>query len=189
MRTIVSLSAAVSLVLASAVAAADEPAPQEFVVPPAVESPTVPNREVIVLRDDGWKPGTDPSTRMRSKGLVIGGVITAATGLAGIIAGSVMIASDTAKPSSRDACNPQVVQLTAGEACVLGAYADGLSGLQKDLGRVFAVAGGVTLAGGIAMTVAGAWQVPLAKPTREQQARGIPAITVGPGQASLRWSF
>jgi hypothetical protein len=203
MRTTLSFVVAASLLLVTSVALADEPPAQETDIPPAAPvaapaapaaatpaAPQPPVRTVLVVRDDGWKPSADGATRMRSRGLLIGGLVTAGVGVVGIIGGAAMMASDTStKSSSAVACSPQAVQLAGGEPCVLGAVADGLSGMQRDIGRVFVVSGGIMAAGGIVMAIAGASQVPIAAPTREQQARGIPAVAVGAGQASLRWSF
>jgi hypothetical protein len=45
------------------------------------------------------------------------------------------------------------------------------------------VAGAPAVAAGVIMSVVGAWQVPL------RRVDGAPAVYVGPGTASLRWSF
>jgi hypothetical protein len=196
MRTFVTFFASASLLLVTAVAAADEPAPQETVIPPAPPAaaapaaPLPPARTVVVIRDDGWKPGGNEAWRMRSRGLLIGGLVTAGVGLAGIIGGAVMIATDTStKMSLNGVCSPQGVAVTGASSCLAGGIANGLVGIQRDLGQGFAVTGGIAVVGGVAMAIAGASQVPITRPTREQQARGIPAVAVGPGQASLRWSF
>lgn len=190
---IVSFLAASSLALITGVAAAD-PVPEVTVAPPA-GAPAAGVRGVIVIHDDGWKPGGEEPARTHRKGLLIGGLAAGAAGLAGLVAGASMITADGARPASSTACRSQgapaayLVYPALATACTYGAVAQGLSHMEGDLGHVVVVAGGLVLAGGVAMAIVGGWQVPLTAPSRAQQATGVPTVTVSPQRATLAWTL
>jgi hypothetical protein len=167
MKTL-SLLFGAALVLAPALACAQEPSPAPVVgAPPLVYSvlpwaPSAPREpQVLAL------------TQRRSTGLMIGGLALASLGTASLFGGAVMLddASHTAASCSNGLCFHE---------------------LDADLKRIdgvfFTLSGGLMVAGGVAMAVVGGWQVPVRRGA-SGSILGAPTVAVGPGNATLRWSF
>jgi hypothetical protein len=190
LRTGAALTASLAILAAAGAARADEPAapsappavalpvappapapyPAGFATLPPPVAPFAPFPTVIVVRDEGWTP----PTRMRNKGVFIGGIVLGVVGLATGIAGGALAASSASTPP----CSP-----SSGGLCF------NLSGLSEGVGIAIAVSGGGMVVGGLAMIIVGSARVPILAPTRAQQAAGVPVVAVGPRVSTLTWSF
>ncbi len=165
MKTL-SLLLGASLLLAPALARAEEPLPAPVVGAPAPVY-FVPSWAPAAPREPRLAP-----TQRRSTGLMIGGIALASLGTASLIGGAVMLdqASHTAS-CSEELCFPQLE-----------------SGLQRTGGMFFTINGGLMVAGGVAMAIAGGWQVPV-RTGASGSLPAAPSVAVGPGNASLKWTF
>jgi hypothetical protein len=203
LRTGAALIASLALLAAPAAARADEPAPAPAPVAgvaaeppaPALPEPPVTFRSVIVIHEDGSAPASDVPTRPRNMKLVWGGLGMGAAGVALLVGGLALAASDPpqSQPAfSYKACAQGALYLASpavAEGCALAGLGQGLSGIGRGVGIGLAVGGGAVIAGGVAMAVVGGWQVPLRTPTRAEQAKGVPAVAVSPQRATLTWTF
>jgi hypothetical protein len=104
---------------------------------------------------------------------LIGGIALASLGTAALVGGGVMLdqASHEGGSCSREPCFSE-----------LG------SDLERTGGMFFTINGGLMVAGGVAMAIAGGWQVPV-RAGASGSLLGAPTVAVGPGNATLRWSF
>jgi hypothetical protein len=107
-------------------------------------------------------PRSEPATETRNIGLVVGGSVLGVAGLGLSVFGSLMFGLSANEGSSNERAG----------------------------GETFAAAllvpGVLALAGGIAMIVVGAQQVPVGQPAK---AAWAPQVSVGPTSARVVWSF
>jgi hypothetical protein len=174
MRTLLFLLTT-ALVISPCIASADEPLPAPKPLAPAARSELM-HRDTSVA---AW--------RRRDTKLIIGGLAMIPVGIAALIGGIALVESSDAR-SSR--CEVPMRDGTLG-----GNLAAGVAGLgcAVDKGYDFAGnhffgyllvgAGGTMVAAGGIMAIAGASWVP-AKPGTLR-----PAVSMGPGSVSLKWSF
>jgi hypothetical protein len=162
-----SLLLGAALLLAPALARAEEPLPAPVVGAPRLVYSALP-----------WapaprEPGVIALTQRRSTGLLIGGIALASLGTASLVGGAVMLdqASHAGASCSDELCFHQLD-----------------SDLKRAGGMFFTLNGGLMVAGGVAMAVAGGWQVPL-RAGASGSLGAAPTVAVGPGTATLRWSF
>jgi hypothetical protein len=111
-------------------------------------------------------------TERLSGGLMAAGIVFIPIGAIGMIGGMVSyIASED-------------------DTCGVDSYSYGSSSCGEEdspnLGPAFMAVGGMMMVGGIVMTAVGAQKVPLIS---GKQASAVPTLSVGVGQATLRWSF
>ena len=168
----VSLLLGSALLLAPALALAEDapPAPSFVTTAPVYSRPSW----VAAAPAAGSTPERLAPTRLRSTGLLVGGIVIASLGTASLIGGAVML--DEAAH--------------AGESCSGSGHCLPLldSQLQRTGGTFFTINGAFMVLGGAAMALAGGWQVPVST-RRSGSAAAMPAVAVGPGNATLRWSF
>jgi hypothetical protein len=173
MRNATMILAASALVLLPRLAHADDA--------PIAPAPLAPARSVVVIRDDGATPA------IRSKGLVLGGVATGIAGVAMLIGGVAMAQT----PPDRPPCTDNEATIAVVVAGASGAFACASPNFANDMqrtgGYILGAFGGLAVAGGVAMIVVGG--MPSNRPDAAQAARGIPTVAVGPGSASLKWTF
>jgi hypothetical protein len=143
------------------VLADDLPRPEPLTDDPPSQSVQAPDR-----LSSSPPPQSEPRVRMRSRTLLAWGIITSTVGTAFVTAGSVGIAGY--EPLGADG---------QGRSRQPGG---GL--LMQPIYYGMAIAGGSMIAGGLAMSIVGAWKV-----------RGRPwetvDVSIGPGSASLRGTF
>lgn len=168
MKTL-SLLVGAALLLAPALACADEVSPAPGVGAPAPVY-FVPSWAPAAPAPRG--PGYLVATQRRSTGLLIGGIALASLGTASLIGGAVML-----DQSSHVA------------ACSEGPCFNALDAdLKRTSGIFFSINGGLMVAGGVAMAIAGGWPVPV-HTGASGSLLAAPTVAVGPGNATLRWSF
>jgi hypothetical protein len=169
MKTL-SLLLGAALLLVPALACAEEPSPAPVVGAPAPVY-SVPSWAPVAPAPR--EPQYLASTQRRSSGLMIGGLALASLGTASLFGGAVMLdqASHAATSCSEGLCFNQL-------------DAD----LKRTGGVFFTLNGGLMVAGGVAMAIVGGWQVPV-RTGASGSILGAPTIAVGPGNATLRWSF
>ncbi len=170
MKTLTSLLGA-ALLLAPSLAHADDSAPTPVIAAPApvysVPSWTQPAYAPVA-------PSYVAPTKARSVGLLIGGIAVAGLGAASLVGGAVLLDESSQGPAP----------CSSGELCFPGLE----TGIEKSEGTFFAINGGLMMAGGVAMAIAGGWQVPVG-PRTSGSLWSAPAVAVGPGKAMLNWSF
>lgn len=107
---------------------------------------------------------------------MISGIALASLGTASLLGGAVMLDQASHGPAScSDLCFSRLD-----------------SELQRTSGTLLTVNGGLMVAGGVAMAIAGGWQVPVAgsgATGASTKILGAPRVAVGPGTATVRWSF
>lgn len=104
---------------------------------------------------------------------MIGGIIFASLGTASIIGGGVMIDQANQHPTS---CGERLCFNHLNSEILLRA------------GVQLTFIGGLAVASGVAMAISGGWQVPVATGGTVSLLGG-PKVAVGPGTATVGWSF
>jgi hypothetical protein len=160
------LGSALFLLLLPTLAHAEEPLPAPVAAAPARVYFT-PARTTMPPAH-GYMSERLVATERRSTRLMVGGIIVASLGTASLVGGVVL-------GQSPPHCSP-------GGFCGIDAEMNQLKS------RFFVVSGGLAIAGGVAMIVAGSWQVPV-RTGAPGSAPGALTVAVGPGNATLRLSF
>ncbi len=172
------------------------PAPPVVVVTPA---PPVQPPPAIIFETPVQRPANEtwyrpepavPQTKMRSKGLVIGGSILTAAGIGMAVGGGAYLASLKRTVFLHQPCPSDL----GGLGCAIGqGLGNAFSEMDYSLGQAF---GGLLLAagigstiGGLAMIGVGAQDAPI-KPKRYGAFNlTMPQLSVGPSGATLRMMF
>jgi hypothetical protein len=100
---------------------------------------------------------------------MVTGIVLSSAGLVALIAGSGLMA----QPDYNCDC----------------AYIECDCGSDKTGATVLLIVGGLAAAGGIPLIIIGARKVPAEPAAKEATTALLPAIGVGPGSATLRWTF
>ena len=171
----VSLLLGASLLFAPTLARAEGPLPAPVVASPAPVY-FVPSWSPVAPAPSGPAAGYVGATRRRNTGLMISGIALAGLGLASLFGGAVMLgeASHGATSCSETLCLPKL-------------DAD----VKRTEGTLLTLNGGLMMASGVAMAIAGGWQVPVAGGAAAAGAKSFAPsmVAVGPGTATVRWSF
>lgn len=175
MKTLTSLLGAalvLVLVLVPASAHADDAAPTPVLPAAPVLGYSPPYSSPRADGPGAPRVGAPVATRSRSLGLLVGGIAVAGLGTASLVGGIVDL--DEARRGSAP-CS---------EICFSALGND----LKKLEGTFFTINGSLMMVGGVAMAIAGGWQVPV-RASVTGSLPGAPAVAVGPGNATLKWSF
>jgi hypothetical protein len=176
MRNLLVSLAVASILTTSNLAAADEPArPSGPVAPPAAAPLGQAEHHPVIL--------TEP--RIRSRGLVYGG-IGATAGGAALLTYGIWALSQPVTPCptfSRENAAAAVLAVSGAVACGLGEGA----GQALRIGGYFGtIAGGLAMTAGVTMIVLGARP---ARAAAEPARLPAPTLSLGPRSAALRWTF
>jgi hypothetical protein len=172
MKTLSSLFGA-ALLLAPALAHADDALPAPVVAAPAPVY-FVPSGGPTAYAPSA--PTAVAPTKSRNVALLISGIALASLGTASLVGGVVMVNGARRAPAP-----------SSGEFG-LGDFSAMSNGIRWAEGEFFAINGGLMMVSGVAMAIAGGWQVPVRART-SGSLPSMPAVAVGAGNATFKWSF
>ena len=175
-RTSFAIAAAFTLVSSARLASADEPQPLPAPVAPVQLAPAPVGPVVVVTPLSAPVPTIAP-TRRRT-GLFVAGLVVGGVGLISGLAGVAVLAQG---PSADERAATTACLKGTESACFGAAVGSTQGGMIRFLvGLPMAVNGGVMLAVGTGMAIAGGVRLPV---------KTSPEIALGPGSATVRWSF
>jgi hypothetical protein len=194
-RALVISTLTLAVTLATESARADSPEPPAAAAAPTALAPTAlaappPASPPLGYANADEPPDVEypPEMRIRSSGLLAGGVLLVSFGLIGVVAGSSMIGAHEPTQDEND-IPPCFDDTGSGCGVPLGPTAIVYKPGMRTAGIATLVGSVVAMGAGIPLLVLGAKKVPVLDDDAAKAAKLTPTLRVGSSGATLTWQF